>query len=97
MNPSLLKVVAEVKDQCSDPQIINMGIEWTVSTADNTYNMSADKKTIQFKEFPSGVRYIYVSVKLLFRKLSDPLALIEKVSDTLNIQLVDQPFSLNVD
>jgi len=62
-----------------------MGIEWTVSTAKNTYNMSSDQKTIQFKEFPSGVRYIYVSVKLLFRKLSDPLALVEKVSDTVNI------------
>ena len=89
MKPSLLKVELVIRDACIDPQIVNLGLEWTVSTPTTSYNMSSDKKTLQFKEFPANIRNIYISAKLLFRKMNDPLAQTEKVSDTLSIQLVD--------
>ena len=94
MKPSLLNVELVIRDGCIDPQIVNLGLEWTVSTPSTSYNMSSDKKTLQFKEFPANTRNIYISAKLLFRKMNDPLAQTEKVSDTLSIQLVDQPLSL---
>ena len=74
MDPTLLKIELDIRDGCIDPQIFTMGIEWTVSTPDSTFNKSSDSKTLQFKQFPSGVRYIYISAKLLFRKLNDPMA-----------------------
>lgn len=74
MDPKLLKISADVRDGCIDPQIINLGLEWSVNIPDTSYNKSNDSKAIQFKEFPAGTRYIYISVKLLFRKINDPLA-----------------------
>jgi hypothetical protein len=58
MNPSLLKVDLVIRDGCIDPQIVNLGLEWTVSTPTPSYNISSDRKAIQFKEFPANTRSI---------------------------------------
>jgi hypothetical protein len=47
-----------IRDGCIDPQIVNLGLEWTVSTPTPSYNISSDRKAIQFKEFPANTRSI---------------------------------------
>lgn len=42
MAPNLLKIDLEIKDGCIDPQISIMGIEWSVSSPENTYSISKD-------------------------------------------------------
>ena len=53
MNPTLLVIELDIKDSCIEPQITNLGIEWTTSVPETTYVKSNDSRSIRFKEYPS--------------------------------------------
>jgi hypothetical protein len=58
MDPQLLKIDLDIKDNCLDPQIIGYGIEWSVSVPSSAYNLSNDSKSLVFKNFQNNTRYI---------------------------------------
>ena len=57
MDPSLLNLQLQVYDACSDPQIQQLDIAWSVSTP-SSFTISSDKRSLKFKEFPLSVSQI---------------------------------------